>query len=72
MGRGVRERKDDPLSAKGECRAGYGGGQVQALGDFSPQFLVDNFNQSTLTDDKFEELVHVQCLLSHDRDPVHR
>jgi len=65
------ERERYVLCSEGEGGAGDGGGQVEALGDLAPQLLVDDFHQAALRHDQLEQLVQVQGLLRHDRDPVH-
>lgn len=59
------------LGAECEGRAGYGGGQVEAFGDFSPDLLVDDVHETTLLRHQFIQHVQVQHLLGHDGDAVH-
>ena len=58
------------LCAQGEGRAGDGGGQVETLGDFSPNLLVDHLDQAAARHHELVQLVQVEHLLRHYRNAI--
>lgn len=47
------------LSSEGKSSTSDGGGKIEAFGDFSPQFFVDDFHKPTLGYDQSEQLVQI-------------
>ena len=60
------------LGAQREGSAGDGRGQIQSLGDLSPQLLVDDLHQAALLCHQHVQHEQVEHLLRHDGDAVHR
>jgi hypothetical protein len=62
----------DSLCAQGEGGGGYGGGEAEPLDDLLPLLLVDDLHEAAPRHHQVVQLVQVQHLLSHDRQPVDR
>ena len=69
-----RKKKEtrDVLGAQSEGGRRDGRRQVQALDDLLPEFLVDDVDQAAARNHQIVELVQVQHLLGHDRQPRDR